>query len=76
MTKNKEKEGETEDKKHWKDVDVEVMIALRGEIEPEFLKNAKKTRYVKFWRLIFPHISWLDSHLCASSVAVSLRRYS
>ncbi len=41
--KEKEKEGETEeDKKHWKDADVEVMIALRGEMEPEFLKNAKK----------------------------------
>jgi hypothetical protein len=39
----KEKEGETEEeKKHWKDADVEVMIALRGEMEPEFLKNAKK----------------------------------
>jgi len=38
----KEKEGETEEeKKHWKDADVEVMIALRGEMEPEFLKNAK-----------------------------------
>jgi hypothetical protein len=39
----KEKEGETEEeKKHWKYVDVEVMIALRGEMEPEFLKNVKK----------------------------------
>jgi hypothetical protein len=38
----KEKEGETEEeKKHWKDADVEVMIALRGEMEPEFLKNGK-----------------------------------
>jgi len=43
-------EGETEeDKKHWKDADVEVMIALRGEMEPEFLKNAKKTRCVDFF---------------------------
>ena len=43
MTKNKENEGETaEDKKHWKDADVEVMIALRREMEPEFLKIAKK----------------------------------
>lgn len=39
--KNK-KEGETEEeKKHWKDVDVEVMIILRGDMEPEFLKYAK-----------------------------------
>ena len=27
-------------------------------------------------RLIFPHLSWLDSHLFAGPVAVSLRRYS
>jgi hypothetical protein len=39
----KEKEGKTEEeKKHWRDADVEVMIALCGEMEPEFLKNAKK----------------------------------
>ena len=43
MIMKKEKEGESEEeKKHWKDVDVEVMIALHGEMEPEFLKNAKK----------------------------------
>jgi hypothetical protein len=43
----KKKEGETEEeKKHWKDANVEVMIALRGEMEPEFLKNAKK-KYVE-----------------------------
>jgi hypothetical protein len=41
-TMMKEKEGETEeDKKHWKDADVEVMITLRGEMEPKFIKNAK-----------------------------------
>ena len=45
----KEKEGEIEeDKKHWKDADVEVMIALRGEMEPEFLKNAKKQGMLNF----------------------------
>ena len=39
----KKKEGKTkEEKKHWKDADVEVMIALREEMEPEFFKNAKK----------------------------------
>ena len=39
----KEKDEEIEEeKKHWKDADVEVMIALRGEMEPEFLKNEKK----------------------------------
>ena len=39
----KEKEGETEEeKKYWKDADVEVIIVLRGEMEPEFLNNAKK----------------------------------
>ena len=26
-------------------------------------------------RLIFPHLSWLDSHLFVGPVAVSLRRY-
>ena len=45
----KETEGETEvEKKHWKDADVEVMIALRGEMELEFLKNAKKQGTLKF----------------------------
>ena len=39
----KEKVGKIEEeKKHWKDADVEVMIALRGKMEPEFIKNAKK----------------------------------
>ena len=41
--KTKEKEGETEkEKKHWKDANVEVMIALRGEMEPKFLKKMQK----------------------------------
>ena len=30
----------------------------------------------KIKRLIFPHLSWLDSHLFAGPDAVSLRRYS
>ena len=52
----KEKEGETEEeKKHWKDADVEVMIALRGEMEPEFLKNAKKQGMLNFFVVLnFP----------------------
>ena len=58
MTKKiteKEKEGETEEeKKHWKDVDVEVMIALRGEREPEFLKNAKIQGMLNFCCVEFP----------------------
>ena len=38
----KEKEGETEkEKKHWKNVRVEVMIALRGKTEPKFLRMQK-----------------------------------
>ena len=46
----KETEGETEaEKKHWKDADVEVMIALRGDMEPEFLKNAKKQGMLNFF---------------------------
>lgn len=41
--KNVKKEDEDESAaKNWKDCDVETMIALRGEMEPEFLKNAKK----------------------------------
>ena len=33
---------------HWKDFDVEVMIALRGEMEPEFFKNIKKQCMLNF----------------------------
>jgi hypothetical protein len=28
--------------KNWRDRDVETMIAMRGEMKPNFLKNAKK----------------------------------
>ena len=35
-------EDEESNSKKWRDRDVETMIAMRGEMEPEFLKNAKK----------------------------------
>jgi len=35
-------EDEELSSKNWRDRDVETMIAMRGEMEPEFLKNAKK----------------------------------
>ena len=45
-----------EEEKHWKDANVEVMIALRGEMEPEFLKNEKK-KYVEFFCCVeFSHV--------------------
>lgn len=34
-----------EGRKNWADSDVEALIALRGEMEPEFVRNGKKTRY-------------------------------
>ena len=37
---------------------------------------AMQLGHYTFRRLIFPHLSWLDSHLFAGPVAVSLRRYS
>jgi hypothetical protein len=37
-----EEEGEGEKKKKWLDNEVEHLIALRGEMHPEFEKNAKK----------------------------------
>ena len=37
------KEDEEFGSKNWRDRDVETMIAMRGKMEPEFLKNAKKT---------------------------------
>lgn len=40
--KKEDEEEEEEGKKHWKDEHVLQMIALRGEMEPEFVKNAKK----------------------------------
>ena len=41
-TEKKEEDKEDEEKKHWKDEHVLQMIALRGEMEPEFVKNAKE----------------------------------
>jgi hypothetical protein len=41
-TMKKKEDEEDEKKKHWKDEHVLQMIALRGEMEPEFVKNAKK----------------------------------
>jgi hypothetical protein len=41
-TMKKEEDEEDKEKKHWKDEHVLQMIALRGEMEPEFVKNAKK----------------------------------
>lgn len=38
----KEEEEEEEDNRHWKDDHVLQMIALRGEMEQGFMKNAKK----------------------------------
>ena len=49
------KEVEEDDEfgsKNWRDRDVETMIAMRGEMEPEFLKNAKKQGKI-FANLIF-----------------------
>jgi hypothetical protein len=40
--KELKKEGSEEGALNWKDCDVEVLISLHGEIDPEFLKNAKK----------------------------------
>jgi hypothetical protein len=40
--KEPKKEGFKEGASNWKDCDVEVLISLRGEMDPEFLKNAKK----------------------------------
>ena len=52
--KTKEKEGEIEkEKKHWKDANVEVMIALRGEMEPKFLKKMQKKCMLKFFVVQF-----------------------
>ena len=42
VKKEKVEEGEESGSKNWKDHDVETMISLRGEMEPEFLKNIKK----------------------------------
>jgi hypothetical protein len=40
--KEPKKEGSEEGASNWKDCDVEVLISLRGEMDPEFLKNAQK----------------------------------
>jgi hypothetical protein len=40
--KEPKKEGSEERASNWKDCDVEVLISLHGEMDPEFLKNAKK----------------------------------
>jgi hypothetical protein len=40
--KELKKEGFKEGASNWKDCDVEVLISLSGEMDPEFLKNAKK----------------------------------
>lgn len=42
IVKKDKEEDEDLSSKHWKDADVETMISLRGEMESEFLKNAKK----------------------------------
>lgn len=45
-------EDEKYGSKNWKDYDVKTMISLHGEMEPQFLKNAKKQNtifaYLKF----------------------------
>jgi len=54
--KKEEEEDEESSKKNWKDQDVETMILLRGEMELEFLKNAKKQGMIStnviFWKKI------------------------
>ena len=40
--KKEKEEDEESNSKNWKDHDVETMISLHGEMECEFLKNAKK----------------------------------
>ena len=40
-----EEEGEGQKKKNWLDNKVEHFIALRGEMQPEFEKNAKEKVY-------------------------------
>jgi hypothetical protein len=36
------KEDEEFSSKNWRDCNLETMIAMRGKMEPNFLKNAKK----------------------------------
>jgi hypothetical protein len=36
------KDEDDNDKRHWLDSEVETLIALKGEMQPEFVKNAKK----------------------------------
>jgi hypothetical protein len=40
--KEPKKEGSEEGASNWKECDIEVLISLRREMDPEFLKNAKK----------------------------------
>lgn len=41
-TDEHEEDGEFGVSKNWRDSDVEALVALRGEMEPNFVKNAKK----------------------------------
>jgi hypothetical protein len=52
----KKEDEEEEDKKHWKDEHVLQMIALRGEMDPEFVKNAKKQGNLLIPRIVLPMI--------------------
>ena len=36
------KDEDDDNKRHWLDSEVETLIALKGEMQPEFVKNAKK----------------------------------
>ena len=38
----KVEKDEESNSNHWKDHDMETMISLQGEMEPDFLKNVKK----------------------------------
>lgn len=54
MVAKEEEEGE-EGKKNWMDSEVEALISLRWEMEPDFLKNAyKQGVYFRiFGRIVF-----------------------
>ena len=48
MAEEEEEEEEEDKEKLWKDDEIEILIALRGEMDKEFLKNSKKqgTTYI------------------------------
>ena len=67
------KDEDDDAKRHWLDSEVETLIALKGEMQPEFVKNAKKQgMYLMSFRfrsnlICFTHVSlrclFFDPHL-------------